>query len=90
MQGVFWDIIRAENYTNHLVAADLKKDRTIENARFQQQIFAIHRVSKKDFYKSYSYYKANPVLMKTLLDSMINKASRGKIFIMNPATGTDK
>ena len=80
MQGVFWDIIRTETYTNHLVTADYKKNRIEDEARLQKQVFMIHGVSKEEFYKSYNYYKKYPLLMKTLLDSMINKAGREKNF----------
>ena len=78
MQGVLWDIIRAETYSSHLVISDNTKNRVEDEARLQKQIFVIHGVSKEDFYKSYNYYKKNTLLMKTLLDSMINKAGREK------------
>ena len=77
MQGVLWDIIRAETYSGHFItSAGYKKNQIEEDAWLQKQVFAIHGVSWGEFYTSFSYYKTHTELMKSLLDSMINKAGK--------------
>ena len=78
MQAVLWDVIRADAYTRNFIKIDTTKNALVENARLQKNIFAMYQVSKETFYNSYEYYKTNPKLFKTLLDSMTTKASRDK------------
>jgi len=78
MQQVMWDIFRAEAYTTQYYRSVGTKNDVLENARLQRQVFAIHKVSKEDFYQSLAYYKSNVELMKVMLDSMVNKAVREK------------
>ena len=42
------------------------------------QIFAIHKISEADFYRSYDYYQSNTTQFKVMLDSMIAQAGRNK------------
>ena len=79
MQKVMWDVLRADAFTFDFIKRDSAKRPEAENVKLQQQVFAIHKVSKEDFYKSYNYYKAHPDLMQPILDSMINKATRDKL-----------
>ena len=77
MQAVFWDVIQAQAFTSHFIKKD-SANLEIENAKLQQQIFAIHKISKEDFLKSYNYYAGHTELMRTLLDSITSKAEREK------------
>ena len=79
MQKVMWDVLRADAFTFDFIKRDSSKRPEAENVKLQQQIFAIHKVSKEEFYKSYNFYKRHPDLMQPLLDSMINKATRDKL-----------
>jgi hypothetical protein len=79
MQKVMWDVLRADAFTFDFIKRDSTKRPEAENVKLQQQVFAIHKVSKEDFYKSYNYYKEHPDLMQPILDSMISKASRDKL-----------
>jgi len=76
MQAVFWDILRADAFTEDFQKKDSTKNANEENVKLQKQVFLIHNTSREQFYKSYDYYKQQPDLMKTLLDSIINKANR--------------
>lgn len=78
MQAVLWDVLRADVFTNDFIKKDSTKKPEQELAKLQQQIFAIHKVSKEEFYKSYEYYKMHPEIMQPMLDSMINKRTRDK------------
>jgi hypothetical protein len=78
MQAVLWDVILAEAYTTQYIKKDSLKNDSLENAKFQQEIFAIHNITKKEFYDSYQYYTIHAELMRTLLDSLTVKGEREK------------
>ena len=78
MQAVLWDIIKADVFTTEFIKKDSSKNATAENLKLQQQIFAIHKVTKADFYTSYDYYKTNTVEFKKIMDSMVSQAERKK------------
>jgi len=78
MQEVFWDVIMAEAYTTQFIKKDSSRDTQLENAKLQQQIFAIHKISKQEFYDSYSYYNSHVDLMRTLLDSITARVEKEK------------
>ena len=80
MQAVLWDVIRADVFTAEFIKKDSSKNPTDENLKLQQQVFAIHKVTKEDFYNSYDYYKTNTVEFKNIIDSMITQAERKKDF----------
>ena len=89
MQAVLWDIMRAEVFTNQYVKKDTQKNPIIENAKLQNQIFAIHHVSREDFYKSYSYYKEHTDLMQPILDSITSKNTRDRNKLFKAKTKKD-
>jgi hypothetical protein len=74
MREVMWDMFRAGEYLNSFV---YYKDSTIDKAALSQKwydkIYALHKTSKAQFEKSYTYYEQHPVLMKELLDSLSRK-----------------
>ena len=90
MQAVLWDVILAESYTSQFIKKDSLKDDSLENARLQQQIFAIHKISSKEFYDSYNYYSSHAELMNALLDSMTTKGEkeREKLIYSKPVKST--
>ena len=78
MQEVFWDVMMAEAYTTQFIKNDSSKDTQLENAKLQQQIFAIHKISKQEFYDSYNCYNSHVDLMRTLLDSITARGEKEK------------
>ncbi len=78
MQLVLFDVLRADALVFDFAKKDTAKIPEAESAKLQQQIFAVHKVSKEQFYNSYDFYKTHPDLMQPLLDSMVNKATRDK------------
>ncbi len=78
MQAVLWDVIKADVFTAEFIKKDSSKNAAAENLKLQQQIFAIHKISKADFYRSYDYYKANSEIFKQVMDSMVVRAERDK------------
>ena len=78
MQAVLWDVIKADVFTTDYIKKDTAKNAAAENLKLQQQIFAIHKISKTDFDNSYDYYKSNTEVFKKIVDSMIARAERNK------------
>jgi hypothetical protein len=78
MEAVLWDIMRADAYTTDFIKPDTSKNAVEENAKLQRKTFALHNISKEDFYKSYAYYRSNASLFKPILDSIIAKAGRNR------------
>ena len=70
MKLVMWDIVNADEWIK--IAAI--KDSTIvlkkENIALYNKIFALHKITKDEFYSSYNYYENHPNEMKILLDSI--------------------
>lgn len=82
MQAVLWDMLQAESYTTQFIKKDSSKNSLLENAKLQQQIFAIHKITKQDFYESYDYYKDHIELMRVLLDSITASGEREKYKVL--------
>lgn len=78
MQLVLFDMIRADNFAFDFITKDSSKKPEAELVKLQQKVFAIHKISRDDFYKSYEFYKAHPNIMEPMLDSMINSTNRNK------------
>jgi len=78
MQAVLWDVIKAESFTSEFLKKDSVKTDSVENYKLQQQLFAIHKVTRDEFYKSYDYYRSNTTLFKQVLDSMIAQEQQKK------------
>lgn len=77
MQSVLWDYIRADALTMQLQKNNTGTPEALaENVKLQKQVFAIHQVSKEEFYRSLNFYKSHPALMRTIMDSIVNKANR--------------
>jgi len=78
MQAVLWDVIKADAFTTEFIKKDTNKNAEEENRKLQQQVFAIHKITRDQFYNSYDYYKTNTTLFKKMLDSMVVQAERNK------------
>jgi hypothetical protein len=76
MQDIMWDISRAEEFLNsYVIYRDTSIDRAAESQKWYEKIYQIHKVTKKDFDRSYAYYKDHPVLLKEILDSLSKKTA---------------
>lgn len=76
MQEVMWDYLRADVFTTDFISKDSAKNVDFENIQIQKKIFEKYKISKDIFYKSLSYYEANPSLMQVMMDSMITQKRR--------------
>jgi hypothetical protein len=70
MEKVLSDVMDAEAFTNNYIKKDSTKNLALENAKLQHQVFALHQVTKDQFYSSFDYYRKHPELMSEILDSI--------------------
>ena len=71
MQAVLWDMMRADQFlNNYVLIRDSALDKRIESIKYYQRVFAIHKVDKNEFEKSYHYYQDHPGLLKNIMDSL--------------------
>lgn len=78
MKGIVWDLIKAGEWHLQTIVKDTLAKRKKDDIRLYQQVFAIHGVSKDQFYSSYKYYEAHPVEFKILIDSVDALSTREK------------
>jgi hypothetical protein len=76
MQEVLWDYLRADSYCSHVLKSDSAVNDTTKNMIFQNVIFKHHRITDKDFTKSYNFYISHPDLMMPILDSIVSQKSK--------------
>ena len=90
MQEVMWDMIRAGEFLNvFIINKDSTVDKTAVSQKWYNKIYQVHKISKKDFEKSYAYYQDHPLLMKSLLDSLSKKQVPFKLRGQGSATVKD-
>ena len=74
MQAVLWDMISAGEFLSAFV---LNKDSLVNkdsaSLKIYGQVFQVHRITKEQFEKSYSYYRDHPELIKEIVDSLSKK-----------------
>lgn len=81
MKLVVYDMIRADEWVNTRASADTSFNRTTEVRKFYEQVFLIHKITRKQFYDSYKYYQAHPDLNRTLFDSLQGYANKKKLIV---------
>jgi hypothetical protein len=65
-----WDMITADEWMKLAVAKDSTIPLKKENISQYNKIFSLHKISKDEFFNSYTFYKTHPNQMKILLDSL--------------------
>jgi hypothetical protein len=90
MKAVFTDIMKVDAYTRDFIAKDSQKNAVLENAKMQMQIFALHKITKEEFYKSYEYYISDIKKMQPFMDSIINKANSERLIKGSPTSDPTK
>jgi hypothetical protein len=78
MRDVFWDYIRADVYATEYLKKDSSVNAVTENLKLQEKVFKLHKTTKEQFYKSYTYYSNHKELMGALMDSIISKNQQEK------------
>lgn len=74
MREVIWDMTRTAEFLNGFVFnKDTSLDKIAESEKWYNKVYQLHKTTKEEFERSYSYYQAHPDLMKELLDSLSKK-----------------
>ncbi|MGJ7031805.1 DUF4296 domain-containing protein [Niabella hirudinis] len=79
MQAVLWDIAKGGEFVNgYIYFRHPNLNRAAVNQQVLNQIFALHKISKKEFDKSLEYYQRKPDLFVAMLDSINTQQARAK------------
>jgi hypothetical protein len=73
MQEVLWSMLNAGEFINGYVLTKDSVDKVLEGAKIYGQVFQVHKVTREEFERSFSWYKQHPELMKVILDSLSKK-----------------
>ncbi|HEY2726121.1 MAG TPA: DUF4296 domain-containing protein [Parafilimonas sp.] len=68
MKLIVWDMTKAGEYGMYLQEKDTTKKKL--TAVYLAEVLKLHNISKEDFFKSFKYYQAHPVLNQQLFDSV--------------------
>ena len=79
MKVMMWDLIKAGEWHTFIIIKDSTLKQKKEDIRLFEQVFAVHGITKEQFYNSYKYYEAHPVEFKVLIDSVEAFAIREKL-----------
>lgn len=83
MKLIVWDMLTADEWMKLAVSKDALVQFKKENIRYYNKIFALHKVSKEDFYSSFTFYQTHPNEMKILLDSLVAYGIRKRDTLTN-------
>lgn len=79
MQAVLWDIAKGGEFVNgYIYYRHPNLNRAVVNQAVLKQIFALHKISKKEFEKSLEYYQHKPDVFVAMLDSINAQQVRAK------------
>ena len=70
MKPVMWDLMKAGEWYIYIIAKDSTLRNKKEDVRLFEQVFAVHGITKQQFYNSYKYYESHPIEFKILIDSV--------------------
>ena len=79
MKVVMFDMLKADEWYARKLAGDTLMLRMKDDIPLYEQVFAIHKLTKKEFFDSYHYYEAHPVAYKELVDSLETYANKQKL-----------
>ncbi|BAV08590.1 protein of unknown function [Filimonas lacunae] len=79
MKLVLWDMMRADEVASIENSRDSITNNLLMHAvEHYEQVFAVHAITKEQFYNSYQYYREHPMEHKDLMDSLSAYATRMK------------
>ena len=78
MKAIIWEMTSVDEYIkfSHSKQENSTKNYTVERDTLYQKIFDLHKITKQQFYTTYSYYKQNPEKFKVLIDSSLTYGLR--------------
>ena len=79
MKVVMFDMLKADEWYARKLIGDTLLLKVKEDIPLYEQVFAVHKISKKQFFDSYHFYEAHPVAYKELVDSLESYANNQKL-----------
>lgn len=76
MQSVLWDVIRAQFLAQHNARKDSTINLNAETRILTDKVFNIHKITSKDFDRSYNWYTAHPDQFQVMMDSLYTQKQR--------------
>lgn len=76
MQRLVWDMIQADEAATQQSFTDSTLNLKQASFRMYDQVFAIHNVSREQFYKSYRFYQGRPDLYRRLMTGVKEVAEK--------------
>ena len=70
MQGILWDMYRANIYAQDFIAMDSTKNDSLELIEMKKAILSKYKVTAKQYEQSYQYYLSHPNQMIAIIDSI--------------------
>lgn len=75
MEQLLLDLLHADEYINQHGHSD-STGNLEKRAKLYQKVFQLHKTSKDEFKKNFTFYQNRPDLLKLVLDSMHSTASK--------------
>ena len=79
MKVVMFDMLKADEWYARKLVGDTLMLKVKEDIPLYEQVFAVHKITKKQFYDSYHYYEAHPISYIELVDSLESYANKQKL-----------
>jgi hypothetical protein len=79
MKVVMFDMLKADEWYARKLIGDTLMLRVKEDIPLYEQVFAVHKLTKKEFFDSYHYYEAHPIAYKELVDSLESYANKQRL-----------
>lgn len=76
MKSVLWDVLSAQFMAQQNIRRDTTLNINAETKALAEKVFLIHKITSKDFDKSYNWYTSHPDIMKEMMDSLYNQKQR--------------
>jgi hypothetical protein len=70
MKLVIWDLVKADEFILNYKLKDSTFKKEDESIRMYNQVLDIHSVNEAEFKKSLNFYENNPLLLKSVFDSL--------------------
>lgn len=76
MTKVLWDMIEVDELATLRLTRDTAINAKKERIELYQKVFQLHKISREQFSKSFTYYSGHPDLIKGLFDSLEARGTR--------------
>ncbi|MEO9100488.1 MAG: DUF4296 domain-containing protein [Ginsengibacter sp.] len=76
MQGILWDVMRAQTLASETALKDSTLDVAIEIKILSTKAFQIHKTDSANFARSYNWYLRHPDKLKLIFDSIYIQKQR--------------